>query len=401
MNRIYQREQLLRLLDSPYLSSGLYLIDTDLEDEEIEYYIKKHDEFVYHKGSLIPSAGSTGLELFVIKLSCACENDEIVDLRKYLLTGTAKNRDSILLALLTLVMRNVSAERKVVLHIGGRADLTSLTDDEVSLFEAALDDHGNPIIVINKQRTVNPLIKTISLKGNKYTYQNMNRIEMLHISYKHDDAYEGVMKAIRTGLEKNGIPYSIDEYDIMYRDNIDDYEKEIGASSMVIMFVIPSYLESLDCMFEMTQMFKNGNVRERIFPVVDMGDIPRNGDGLKQVKDFWQKEKVRKSEQIKTEPGSSSFVIQEIQKIDDVIKTLDDLWFFICRGYTGKFEKLIENDAAMLMEIIKESKPRVEAPIDEKFIPSDDTKPAGFRNIIQNGEKSVYVENNTGTININ
>lgn len=400
MNRIYQREQLLKLLDSPYLSSGLYLIDTDLEDEEIEYYIKKHDEFVYHKGSLIPSAGSTGLELFVIKLSCACENDEIVDLRKYLLTGTAKNRDSILLALLTLVMRNVSAERKVVIHIRGRADLTSLTDDEVSLFDAALDDHGNPIIVINKQRTVNPLIKTISLKGNKYTYQNMNRIEMLHISYKHDDAFEGVMKAIRTGLEKNGIPYSIDEYDIMYRDNIDDYEKEIGASSMVIMFVIPSYLESLDCMFEMTQMFKNGNVRERIFPVVDMGDIPRNGDGLKQVKDFWQKEKVRKSEQIKTEPGSSSFVIQEIQKIDDVIKTLDDLWSFICRGYTGKFEKLIENDAAMLMEIIKESKPRVEAPIDEKFIPSDDTKPAGFRNVIQNGEKSVYVENNTGTINI-
>lgn len=161
MNRIYQREQLLRLLDSPYLSSGLYLIDTDLEDEEIEYYIKKHDEFVYHKGSLIPSAGSTGLELFVIKLSCACENDEIVDLRKYLLTGTAKNRDSILLALLTLVMRNVSAERKVVIHIRGRADLTSLTDDEVSLFDAALDDHGNPIIVINKQRTVNPLIKTI------------------------------------------------------------------------------------------------------------------------------------------------------------------------------------------------------------------------------------------------
>ena len=288
----------------------------------------------------------------------------------------------------------------MVIHIRGRADLTSLTDDEVSLFDAALDDHGNPIIVINKQRTVNPLIKTISLKGNKYTYQNMNRIEMLHISYKHDDAYEGVMKAIRTGLEKNGIPYSIDEYDIMYRDNIDDYEKEIGASSMVIMFVIPSYLESLDCMFEMTQMFKNGNVRERIFPLVDMGDIPRNGDGLKQVKDFWQKEKVRKSEQIKTEPGCSSFVIQEIQKIDDVIKILDDLWFFICRGFTGKFEELIKNDAAMLMKIIKESKPRVETPIDENFIPSDDTKPAGFRNVIQNGEKSVYVENNTCTINI-
>ena len=187
----------------------------------------------------------------------------------------------------------------------------------------------------------------------------------------------------------------------MYRDSIDDYEKEIGASDRVIMFVIPSYLKSLDCMFEMTQMFKNGNVRKRIYPVVDMGGIPRNGDGLKQIKDFWQEEKVRKSEQIKTEPGGSSFVMQEIEKIDDIILTLNAFWSFICRDSTGKYEKMIENDAALLIEELNKTWPKESGLIDENFVPSDDVKPAGYRTVIQNGEKSVYVENNTGTININ
>lgn len=401
MNSFYQREQLLRFLGNPYLSSGLYIIDTDLSDDEIEYSIKENDEFVYRKGSLIPTKGDSGFELLVIKLSYVCENDEIRDLRKFFLTEASENRDSILLTLLALILRNISAEKKAIIHIQGRYDLTLLTEYEMSLFSAALCGNENPIIVVNKKRETNSMIKTISLKKNNYTYKNMNRTEILHISYKHDVAYDNAIKAILTGLEKNGIPYSIDEYDIMYRDNIDDYEKEIGASDKVIMVVVPSYLESLDCMFEMTQMFRNGRVKERIFPVVDMGTIPRNGDSLKQVKDFWQNEIVRRSEQIKNEPGSSTFVIQEIQKINDIIKTLDDMWFFICRSFTGNFEKLIENDAALLIEIIKKSIPRIEAPIDEKFIPSDDTKPDGFKTVILNGEKSVFVENNIGTININ
>ena len=229
----------------------------------------------------------------------------------------------------------------------------------------------------------------------------MDRVEELHISYKHDSAYECALKAIQTGLEKNGVPYSIDEYDIMYRDSIDDYEKEIGASGRVIMFVVPSYLKSLDCMFEMTQMFKNGNIRNRIFPVVDMGGIPRNGDGLKQIKDYWQGEKERKAEQIKEEPGGSSFVIKEIEKIDDIIVTLNDFWSFISRYSTGKYEQMIENDATLLIEEINKMHPTSGAVLEETFVPSGDTKPAGFRTVVQNGEKSVYIENNSGTININ
>ena len=69
-------------------------------------------------------------------------------------------------------------------------------------------------------------------------------------------------------------------------------------------------------MFEMTQMFKNGNVRERVYPVVDMGNIPRNGDGLMEIKSHWQQEKEKKLEQIKV--GGSDFIIEELKKINNL-----------------------------------------------------------------------------------
>ena len=38
---------------------------------------------------------------------------------------------------------------------------------------------------------------------------------------------------------------------------------------------------------------------------------------------------------------------------------------------------------------------------DNKFIPTTETAPKLSRRIFQHGDKSIYVENNSGTININ
>ena len=91
----------------------------------------------------------------------------------------------------------------------------------------------------------------------------------------------------------------------------------------------------------------------------------------------------------------------EIQKIDDIINTLDDLWFFICREFSGGFEQMIKNDAALLMEELKKALDAINVENDEKFVPSDENEPAGYRKVEQNGEKAVYIENNNGSIIIN
>ena len=202
-------------------------------------------------------------------------------------------------------------------------------------------------------------------------------------------------------IKKNNIDYSIDTQDLKYRDDIVKYEKEIGSADRVIMFITVSYLKSLDCMFEMSEIFKNMNVRERVFPVVDMTPISRNRDGLKEIKEYWWEQKVNASVQMQTELGNSDYVINEISKINAIIKALDDFWDYLVHVNTGSFKSLIDNDAALLMEEIQRAAPRKTAEIEQEFFSIGETQPVVIRKTIQNGERSIYVENNSGTININ
>lgn len=400
MNNISQQEQLNRFLTDSSKMAGIYLLDTDLTDDVIEKSIKRMSCFSYYKCSLSVKNDCPSLEWLIIKLCLDYENDEIKELRNCYLCNKTINQDNLLYVLLELILRELSSGKCTIIHICGKYDLTSLSNEDISILNDAISSCIYPILIVNKKKALNPAINIVSFRETSINNKKMNRTEVLHISYKHDPAYENALKSIQRGLEKNNIPYSIDKYDIMYRDNIDDYEKEIGRAACVVMFVVPSYLKSLDCMFEMTEMLNNGNVKERIFPVVDMGGIPRNGDGLIQIKDYWQGEKVRKSEQIKMEPGGSSFVIDEIKKIDDIIKTLDVFWSLICRNSTGNFDRMVENDAALLIEELHNKMQIASSETKQQFVPTMDTKPQGFRTIIQNGENSIYFENNTGTINI-
>ena len=294
-----------------------------------------------------------------------------------------------------------------VLHVIGELDLSFLNHEELCIINESMAHFANRILVLSKQKSdvdsdCDSIIRKVSLKKQKNSFSYMEHgLEKVHITYKYDGEHEEALKAIISGLCKGNIPYSIDKYDIMYRSSIDEYEKEIGLSDRVIMFVIPDYLKSLDCMFEMTEIFKNGHVIDRTYPVVDLGEMKRNGDSLKELKDYWQSEKVRKLEQMKSEPGGSEFVMQETSRIDTIISTLDKFWLYICRYSTGQYDKLLENDAALLIKEIEKTLPTEAASSNEAYVVPDATKPAAFRTIAQNGERSVYVEENKGTIIIN
>ena len=407
MNKAFELEHLRNLLMNPELPSGLYLLDTDLTDEEIEEYIIELGCCSYMKESLFsPSRGGSAFELFVVGLSHQCAgNIEISNLRNLLFTSDGAGKDNIIYSLLIQMMKHLCMNGRTIIHVYGELDLTTLTHEDLYKLKESLTHHKDVIIVASKNKGIvkkgcDPLIKTLVFKEQKYKLME-NRLDRVHISYKNDYAHEDALKAVIAGLEKNNIAYSIDRYDILYGDCIDKYEEEIGASDRIIMFVIPSYFKSIECMYEMTQMFLNGKVRERIIRLVDIEGIQRNGDGLSEIKDYWQGEKARKAQRMVDEPGGSRFFSMEIRKIDEIIRTLDDLWFFICRDSTGDYKKLIENDAELLIEELKKTLYKVEAKIDEKFVPSGDTQPSVIRKTTLNGEKSVYVENNIGSIIIN
>ena len=400
MNKEYQLGQLQRVIEDPDTSSGLYLIDTVLDNNEIEKYIKDLDGCAYLKISLLPSKDSSVFEMFVIGLSYKFDNQSLVEMVKLLLSDATQKRDKVLLTILLDIMKNL-IERKTVIHIVGEKDLSSFIHEDLCKLKISLDYSSHPTIIINKPKHAIEInhdsnISRITLKKDNLMKK---RTEKVHISYKHDDAHKDAIRAIINGLEENHIPYSIDEYDLQYRDNIDDYEKEIGSSDIVVMFVTSGYFKSIECMFEMTQIFKSGNINERVFPVVDMGEFERNDDSLKKIKCFWNNERNKKINDITQ--GISEPVTNGIKKIDGILNTIDDLWDFLCRYNSGNYEKLIENNAKLLIEEIKKYLyPELE-PDTENFTPTTATMPTGTRVITQNGEKSLYIEKNSGNIIIN
>lgn len=226
-----------------------------------------------------------------------------------------------------------------------------------------------------------------------------NRLHKVHVSYKHDKEHDAAVSQIEVGFLKNKIDYSIDKYDIEYRDDIEAYEKEIGKSDRVVMFITDGYLKSLACMFEMTCVFDKEDFVEKIFPIVHLTDIHRDYRGLTSLKEYWINQKEQRIEAIK-KTGESEFFHKDLKKIEMLLEKLDDLWKYIVNINTGDYNLLTANNAELLMRSLLESMNPVSSICSGDFVPSADTAPNVVRRVVNQGEKSVYVENNSGSINI-
>lgn len=406
MSKDYQLNQLRLVLTDPSLKSGLYLVDTDLGDDEIENFIKGCGLCTYIHEPIIPTSEGSVFELLVVGLSYRCTNEKIDFLRDRLMSAEGRAKENVLLSLLIQILQDLCNGYRSVIHIIGHQDLLLLDEESLYKLYAALSHNDSTILIFSKKKSTqelpeNSFIKYISLKEKIKFWLMENKLEKVHISYKHDNAYAYVMEIVKNSLKHNNIQYTIDEDGIKYRDSIVEYEKEIGAADRVIMVVIPKYLESIDCMFEMAEMFKNGNIRERIFPLVDLGgEIPRNAEGLEKIKKFWDQKKTDTLERIGSDKGNSIYYADELKKIIGILVALDEFWDYIVHYNTGDFKSLVANDAKLLIGALQKTLPSVTAPVNDKFVPTDATKPADFRIATQNGEKSIYIEHNVAPITI-
>lgn len=116
MNKQYQLEQLRRLLENPQ-QSGLYLIDTDLTDYEIETFIKTEKICHYIKETLIPSTKDNTLELLIVGLCSQCSEVNIQNMQNLFLDADGPKRDTITYRLMIDIIKHLCVAEKTVLHI--------------------------------------------------------------------------------------------------------------------------------------------------------------------------------------------------------------------------------------------------------------------------------------------
>jgi hypothetical protein len=90
----------------------------------------------------------------------------------------------------------------------------------------------------------------------------------IFISYAWGGESEEFVNNLDRTLQEKGIEIIRDKRDLGYKGLIKAFMERIGRGKCVIAVISDKYLKSPNCMFELVQVAKNGELYDRIFPVV-------------------------------------------------------------------------------------------------------------------------------------
>lgn len=137
----------------------------------------------------------------------------------------------------------------------------------VALLEAI-----KPQVGVDKQVQIDDLIQEFNSSKITTTLAVGNRIDgdsrEIFISYAWGGESEELVNRLDAVFQEKGISIVRDKKDAGYKASIKEFMERIGQGKAIIVVISDRYLKSENCMFELLKIFKNGQFRDRIFPVV-------------------------------------------------------------------------------------------------------------------------------------
>lgn len=197
---------------------------------------------------------------------------------------------------------------------------------------------------------------------NKREYQKPARIETeentteqlpqekkkrIFLSYCHNESEladlieERLLKYIR-----NDFYISRDVRDVGYRESFRSFMQSVREHEFVIMLISDSYLKSINCMYEMTEVFQDHAYEKKLLFIVLQdtdaqycGNPPKNRIGaqiydLKKMEEYllyWQKKEKEERESIDkiADPVLTGMYVEELKKIQTFKLKLEDFFGYL------------------------------------------------------------------------
>lgn len=113
----------------------------------------------------------------------------------------------------------------------------------------------------------------IAQPGNNIPFKNQRQAindyeAAVFISYAWGGESERVVSALEHAFTERGIHIIRDKKELGYKGSIEAFERRIGQGQCIILVISDKYLRSEHCMYELMEVDKNRNLRDRIFPIV-------------------------------------------------------------------------------------------------------------------------------------
>ena len=171
----------------------------------------------------------------------------------------------------------------------------------------------------------------------------------IYISYTWDSESEALVESIEMEFQKKGLPIVRDKNVLGYKGKVNAFMQKIGRAQYIILVISNKYLRSVNCMFELIEIFKNDHFYERIFPVV-----------LDEVNIYDPSERVRLMKYWEDRTESLNEEIRELRDFRNMQGVTDDL----------NLNAEIRDNIASLTNILKDTNTlSLEQLVDSNFEP--------------------------------
>ncbi|MGC9972542.1 MAG: COR domain-containing protein [Bryobacteraceae bacterium] len=179
------------------------------------------------------------------------------------------------------------------------------------------------------------------------------------VSYAWTEPSKAIVDQIEKLCKDRSITLHRDKSKMRYRDSIREFMQRIGRGKCIVVVVSKDYLESADCMFELTEIDARGNIRDRVFPVVlEDANIYSAMGRLGYIK-YWEQKKAELDSELKKVGGEHlegsqkelNLYAKIRETIDRIVDILSDMNALTPEQHQGSnFQALLSALEARLSE---------------------------------------------------
>jgi GTPase SAR1 family protein len=136
-------------------------------------------------------------------------------------------------------------------------------------------------------------------------------VKEVFVSYAWTDESTALVDKLQEAFGERDIVLIRDKNEMQYKDSIREFMERIGRGKCIVVVLSKKYLESKNCMFELTEIAERDDIRDRVFPIVlDDARIYDALDRIGYIK-HWEQKKKRLDDEMKKVGGENLQGIRE------------------------------------------------------------------------------------------
>ncbi len=242
--------------------------------------------------------------------------------------------------------------------IGGKGAEWSFSEDG-GPYEL-IDPKGFFPIEVGETKAINvvdSLANQVCLDGSGPELTKLRKCYEVYISYswKDDEGEEcGLVTNLYRVLDAHGYLVIRDKEGCGYRESLPEFMSKLGRSRCVVAIISDNYLRSTNCMHELTQIHRNQDFENRVFPVVLPGTKAFSPADRLEYVSHWR----NAHEALCSQAGSSlsdigtGGITSDLEKHHAIRNNVDEILGRLSSFNTTTYEQLSADEYALLRESI-------------------------------------------------